>query len=86
MKTETRWVETRHRKRPELKKGKAGRGISEFRHYYGHVACDSTQGFTHSARGTDGPTQQNLCAHACAFILHYLLDLFIYLPVQACGG
>lgn len=50
------------------KKVKAGRRVAEFRVYNDHVACDSMQGLTRSARGTDGPTQQYLCMHVCACV------------------
>lgn len=50
-----------------LKKTRVNAGrMADFRVYNGHVACDSMQGLTHSARGTDGPTQQYLCMHVCA--------------------
>lgn len=77
-----RWkqVESREHRRPELKgkKVKAGKRMAELRVYNGHVACyscDSMQGLTRSARGTDGPTQQYLCTHVCAFILHASLSI-----------
>lgn len=77
-----RWkqVESREHRRPELKgkKVKAGKRMAELRVYNGHVACDSCdsmQGLTRSARGTDGPTQQYLCTHVCAFILHASLSI-----------
>lgn len=47
---------------------------------YSHVAWDYMRGLTRSARGTDGPTQQNLCTHVCECRLHGSLSLILYLP------
>lgn len=48
--------------------------MAEFRVYNSHVACDSMQGLTQSARRADGLTQQYLCVHVCDFILHASLS------------
>lgn len=47
------------------------------------MACDSMQGLTRSARGTDGPTQQYLCMHVCvhSYFMHPWA-LSIYLPAR----
>lgn len=47
------------------------------------VAWDYMRGLTRSARGTDGPTQQNLCTHVWIQNSFFLEQyLFIYLPVH----
>lgn len=33
------------------------------------------RGLTRSARGTDGPTQQNLCTHVCGYWIHASLSI-----------
>lgn len=76
-----RWEE---KTRAGKNKVKAGRRIAEFRVYNGHVACDSMQGLTRSARGTDGPTQQYLCMHVCAFRLHASLSIICLFSCLTC--
>lgn len=46
-----------------------------------HVAWDYMRGLTRSARGTDGPTQQNLCTHVRGCRLHVSLSIILYIPV-----
>lgn len=42
------------------------------------------QGLTRSARGTDGPTQQYLCMHVCAFRLHASLSFICLFTCSPC--
>lgn len=60
--------------------------MAEFRVYNRHVASDSMQGLTRSARGADGLTQEYLCEHVCDFILHASLSIiciFTNLPQKS---
>lgn len=69
------WEEDRGKDQSWKTKSEAGRGVADFIVCNSHVACDSMQGLTRSARGTDGPTQQYLCMQVCAFRLHASLSI-----------
>lgn len=84
-KKQGRWGEERGKDQSWKTKSQVARGVADFRVCASHVACDSMQGLTRSARGTDGPTQQYLCMHVCAFRLHAFLNMICsstYWPLQ----
>lgn len=68
------WGEERGKDQSWKTKSEVARGVADFRVCTSHVACDSMQGLTCSARGTDGPAQY-LCMHVCAFRLHASLSI-----------
>lgn len=87
-KKQGRWGEERGKDQSWKTKSQVARGVADFRVCASHVACDSMQGLTRSARGTDGPTQQYLCMHVCAFRLHAFLNMICssaYWPLQVKG-